>query len=246
MCRASGQTRGVNQLTAEDISALDDPVGQSLRSHHAALALTVGRASAYVPEVATFSAVPSAPDRQDWSDLATLLGPGAFADLFSAPTSPPADWRPVFSMAGVQMIAAPDKFVDREEEADVIELGEADVPDMLRLTTQTRPGPFWGRSHELGRYVGVRVAGQLVAMAGERLHPPGWTEISAVCTAPQQRGRGLSRRLVHDVASTIVARGERPFLHVAVDNTTAIALYRQLGFEVRREVRFHGYHTPAR
>jgi predicted GNAT family acetyltransferase len=148
-------------------------------------------------------------------------------------------------MEGLQMIADRDTLFAREPETDILELDETDVPEMLRLTEMTRPGPFWRRSHELGRYVGIRVAGELVAMAGERLHPPGWTEISAVCTAPQHRGQGLSRRLVRDVTSEITARGERPFLHVAADNSAAIALYRQLGFDIRCRVRFHGYRTPS-
>ena len=52
-------------------------------------------------------------------------------------------------------------------------------------------------------------------MAGERLHPPGWTEISAVCTDPAFRGQGLASRLVLAVAAGIRARGETPFLHTA-------------------------------
>ena len=50
-------------------------------------------------------------------------------------------------------------------------------------------------------------------MAGERLRPPGWTEISAVCTDPAWRGHGLASRLTRAVAACIVARGETPFLH---------------------------------
>ncbi len=59
-------------------------------------------------------------------------------------------------------------------------------------------------------------------MAGERLRPPGWTEISAVCTAPDARGHGLAAHLVRALADRIAARGERAFLHVAATNAQAI------------------------
>jgi predicted GNAT family acetyltransferase len=81
-------------------------------------------------------------------------------------------------------------------------------------------------------------------MAGERLRPPGWTEISAVCTAPGARGRGHASALVRTAVRRITDRGERPFLHVAADNAGAIGLHQQLGFAIRRRVRFSGYRTP--
>jgi predicted GNAT family acetyltransferase len=81
-------------------------------------------------------------------------------------------------------------------------------------------------------------------MAGERMHPPGATEISAVCTAPEARGRGLASRLVLDVATRIRERGEHPFLHVVAGNP-AMRLYEQLGFQVRRTVRFRGFRVPG-
>lgn len=46
------------------------------------------------------------------------------------------------------------------------------------------------------------------------------------------------------LTARILARHERPFLHVAETNTTAIALYERLGFETRRRVTFRGYRTP--
>jgi predicted GNAT family acetyltransferase len=82
-------------------------------------------------------------------------------------------------------------------------------------------------------------------MAGERLRPPGWTEISAVCPAPQACGRGHASFLVQTAMRRIVERGERPLLHFAADNAGAIGLYKRLGFVTHRRVRFHGHRTPV-
>lgn len=54
--------------------------------------------------MATFSAVSADPDAEDRADLAELLGPGAFADMFSCPALPPPDGEPVVSLEGRQMI----------------------------------------------------------------------------------------------------------------------------------------------
>jgi predicted GNAT family acetyltransferase len=110
---------------------------------------------------------------------------------------------------------------------------------------RTRPGPFLARTIELGAYYGVRDGGRLVAMAGERLRPPGWTEISAVCTDERHRGRGLAGRLVRHVAAGIRARGEIPFLHAASANTGAVRLYESLGFARRVPTFFYNLRVPA-
>jgi predicted GNAT family acetyltransferase len=107
---------------------------------------------------------------------------------------------------------------------------------MLALATLTRPGPFRARTHTLGRFIGIRDSGRLIAMAGERLKLDGFVEISAVCTHPDYRGRGYGGALMKMVGKRILSEGDTPFLHTYADNTVAIALYRRLGFEVRAEV----------
>jgi ribosomal protein S18 acetylase RimI-like enzyme len=118
------------------------------------------------------------------------------------------------------------------------ELGPADAAAMLALAELTQPGPFGLRTGELGSYLGIRNAGTLIAMAGERMRLPGYTEISAVCTHPDRRGRGYAAVLMSELMRRIATRGETPFLHVRQDNTGAIRIYERLGFTIRRVFHF--------
>jgi predicted GNAT family acetyltransferase len=112
-------------------------------------------------------------------------------------------------------------------------LSEADVPDMLALTALTHPGPFRSQTYTLGTYLGIRVDGRLAAMGGQRMHVPGYREISAVCTHPDFQGRGYARRLVSRLVAETFDRGLVPFLHVEEANQRAQTVYRGLGFVER-------------
>ncbi|MFJ8922934.1 GNAT family N-acetyltransferase [Streptomyces sp. NPDC102415] len=221
---------------------LDSPARASLTGPHAHFAERRGRILRYHPDVTPWLALPDAPDAQDWADVAALAGPGRPVTLTAFREPPPADWEIVFHAEGVQLV---DDTVDAAPDPEAVLLGPADVPEMLDLVERTRPGPFLPRTVELGTYLGIRRAGALVAMAGERLHPPGWTEISGVCTDSSVRGQGLASRLVRAVAHGIRERGETPFLHAAASNTSAIRLYESLGFTLRRRTAFLSALVPS-
>jgi len=221
---------------------LDNPIRASLLGPHARLAVRKGSALRYEPDVSPFVALPDEPDAAAWEDLAALVGPGEVVAVSGPRIEPPDDWEIVGRGEGVQLV---DAEVVAERDPEAVVLGPADVPEMLALVERTKPGPFLPRTVEMGNYLGIRFHGELVAMAGERLHPPGWTEISAVCTDAGFRGRGLGTRLVRAVAATIRERGETPLLHAAVTNVNAIRLYESLGFRLRLRTRFIGLRVPA-
>lgn len=118
----------------------------------------------------------------------------------------------------------------------IVPLSDADAPEMRALAALTRPGPFASMTHRFGGFVGIRREGQLVAMAGTRMRLTGFTEVSGVCTHPEHRGQGHAERLIAHVASEIVARGERAFLHSYPDNERAMVLYAKLGFRRRADL----------
>ncbi|MGN6324880.1 GNAT family N-acetyltransferase [Pseudolysinimonas sp.] len=207
---------------------LDDPARSALEGADARFAERHGGALRYRPEFSVFGTGP-------WQDLEALAGPGGLVVYAGAPAAPPAAWQSVPAISGFQLTG--EAFEPRTD-PEVVDLDATHADAMADLVERTRPGPWAPRTHELGGYRGILVDGILAAMAGERMHPEGWTEISAVCTDPAHRGRGLATRVMRAVAAGIVERGEVPFLHVAGNNTGAIALYERLGFRTRRPIDF--------
>lgn len=220
---------------------LDNPVLAGLTGPHARFAERRGRVLGYRPEVSPWLALPDEPDARDWADAAPLVGVDGTAVLAGTDVLPPDGWEVTFRVDGVQLV---DESVAAVPDEEAVVLGAADVPQILDLVERTRPGPFRPRTIELGTYLGIRRDGRLVAMAGERMRPPGWTEISAVCTAPEFRGQGLGARLVLAVAAGIRARGDEVFLQAAGDNENAVRLYEALGFRLRRRMPFLGVRVP--
>ena len=213
---------------------LDHPVWNALTSSQRALAEGGTLARRYPPAVAPFAAMTDM-SPQSFAALGALMTASDQAVLFTPePVTAPAEFKVLLAKTGEQMIGTPAETAGRT--ADIVTLGPDDASAMVELTKLTKPGPFTLRTHELGTFLGIRIDGQLVAMAGERMKPANYTEITAVCVHPAHRGRGYAQTLLGAVARQISARGEIPFLHVFSDNDSAIALYRRQGMEIRRRL----------
>ena len=214
---------------------LDRPVWSAFTGRQAALALRDGGALRVHPDFGLFAAMADhAPETLAALGRLVHAHPGevGVVERFDLPPVPGTQVtkRAILHQMVAQTLTPP-KPVDFE----IQPLGDADSPRMVALAALTAPGPFFSRTHELGEFVGVKVDGRLVAMAGERLQPDGFTEVSAVCAHPDHRGKGYAARLMLHVAGKILDRGETPFLHSFADNKGAIALYEALGFRFRCE-----------
>jgi predicted GNAT family acetyltransferase len=213
---------------------LDRPVWASLTTHHASVSEGNALARRFARDVNLFASThddtPAA-----LAALAALVKPGESVFLGQVPEIViPPGLVEVKAAKGVQMVAT--RSMEFETTSDILILRDEDAPEMLELATLTEPGPFLARTHTMGTFLGVRIGGRLVAMAGERMRFPGYTEVSGVCTHPEFRGRGLARRLSAAVVAGIEARGDQAFLHAWKTNHSAISLYEGLGFKVRAEV----------
>ena len=213
---------------------LDHPIWTALTTTQRALAEGDARARRYPIEVTPFADMPDL-SAENFAALAALMSPTDIAVLFTLEAvKAPAEFKVTLADTGEQLIGTP--IEAPANGVDIVTLGIDDVPAMIELTTLTKPGPFYARTHELGTFLGIRVDGQLVAMAGERMKPAQYTEMTAVCVHPAHRGRGYGQMLLGAVSRQIVARGEIPFLHVFTSNHSAIALYRRQGMEIRRRL----------
>jgi ribosomal protein S18 acetylase RimI-like enzyme len=228
------------------VHPLDNPVWAALAGPHAQFAEGGAKARRYPADISPFAAISALDDPEAWAELAEVVGPGHLTVMPAGPSLPehvPAGWKVEESFEGVQLLAT--QALRPVPDPEAVVLGAADVPEMIDLVERTNPGPFLTRTHELGTYLGIRRGGALVAMAGERVHPAGYTEISAVCTDPAFRGQGLASRLVLAVAHGITERGEVPLMHAVAWNDNAIRLYRSLGFALRWRPTFFAVRVPG-
>lgn len=228
---------------ADGTHALDDVIWTTLAGRHRRFAVGDERARRFMADIAPFAAIADT-SPASFDALRGLIEKHGPVSLATADEiALPAGFSVVRRTTLVQMVwqreAAPASAFEH------VRLDGRDVPQMLALIAATQPGPFGPRTVELGDYLGVRRAGRLVAMAGERMKIDGYTEISAVCVDPAFRGQGLAIGLMRQLIAAIGARGEKPFLHVLASNHGAASIYRELGFAVRRALHLTVLGAPS-
>jgi len=219
---------------------LDNPAWNALGGPDAKFRVTDGAIRRYDPEVAGFV---GAETLAGFGGLAEVLGPGESAVVITTEPIPLPGLDLIASRPLFHMIAIEPRLQDVT--LSLKPLGTEHVAEMMALVELTKPGPFFRRTIEFGGYLGIFDDGRLVGMAGERKHLDGFSEVSAVCTHPDYRGRGYAKQLVSAVTAGIVARGEMAFLTTFTDNAPAIATYEALGYRIRRPMHVMFAHRPA-
>lgn len=215
-----------------NLSPLDNPVWHALNSYHDHLAIRGEGAVRYPPDI--FSGAATLENSSlEFTNLRGLVETNEIVGVLGALPDDLSGWEVIFIDQARQFIHENLKPAKR---VDAVVLTAEDVPEILDLVNLAQPGPFSPRAIELGQYLGLRQDGHLVAMAGQRLHLPGFCEVSTVCTHPDYRGHGYGGALTAMVAESILERQETPFLHVAPGNDRALRLYLKLGFRIRREI----------
>jgi predicted GNAT family acetyltransferase len=215
-----------------------NPVWHALHSEHQEFAICAGDACRYPAAVVPLAAI-RAPGAGPMLQLRSLFGTGESAWIIGEEYAEVPGLIREETLECLQMVL-PDEVRVPDREAEIVKLTDANAGEMVALTTLAFPGFFRQRTCEMGSYYGVRSpSGELIAMGGERLKLDGFTEISAMCTHPSFRGRGLAATIIWQVVREHRKEGVVSWLHVASANRRAAELYLRIGFEEIREVTLH-------
>ena len=214
------------------LQAVANPIWLAAATRQRHLTYGEGPARRFFREVLPLAALENH-SPQAVAALTALVSPGEQVMIFEEPPQlDPRQWRETRRIPGFQMVCEQllsQKARGRQPESVMLD-PVADAAEMVALKAIAFPGLFGIRTPELGGYRGIRVNGELVAMAGQRLAVPGYREVSAVCTHPAHLGHGYAQLLTREATAAILADGDIAFLHVAGRNGAAIHIYEQLGF----------------
>lgn len=224
-----------DSLSEYVLKSLDRPVWAALNADQSHLGVHDSAASAYYADVAPL-ATAGPVGFEDNEALIRLAAyhPKGIAMLQTKPTSAPDGFIETERFDCVQMLAT--SVVSASERRHMFSLEPRDIPEIIDLVERDGLGPFNRNTLVMGTHLGIRVSGNLVAVAGERLKFPGFRELGFVCVHPDHRGQGYARYLISILAKQIISLDDTPFLHVEAENSAAIGFFEKLGFKVRREM----------
>jgi ribosomal protein S18 acetylase RimI-like enzyme len=221
---------------------LDNPIWHSLRTGHSELAVGDGLARCYPADIGPLSGTADQ-STEAYEALRILAGTRGVVGIFlEEPYQPRAGWSLLRGGPLTQMIfngsGAAAEQPSLPPEVTLRLLTHDDVPAMVELAELAEPGPFRRRTAALGTFFGIFDSERLLAMAGQRMRPAGFIEVSAVCTHPDARGHGYAQILTSCVVDDILPRNAVPFLHSLAENLSAIRIYERCGFVHRRALHF--------
>lgn len=217
---------------------LNNPVFAALHAGDAHLGTRSGGVAWFDAEVSPFVGIEEG-YAEGFADLHRLLPAGRrILHATRHPMAIPEGWRLGAEVAGTQFVYDGPGVPGAPALAPQL-LTPVHAAEMVALAALTRPGPFDRRTIEFGHYYGFFDNGILVAMTGQRLHPGGYAEVSAVCTHPDHLGKGYAAALIQWQLQLICREGLQPFLHVRSDNARAIALYERLHFRASGPMHFY-------
>jgi GNAT superfamily N-acetyltransferase len=224
--------------------AFANPAWNALHSTHRELALTAGLACKYPREVAPFAAL-AENTLEALRNLHSLLEPGETTCVID-PAPPQVEGLQIEpGPVCLQMSFPPNAplpQIDPSLKQIIAPLTCAAAAAMVALTDVAFRGYFRPRTCVMGNYYGVRDPdnpGRLIAMAGERMCPFPFREVSGVCTHPDHRGHGYAAALIAQVLEKQRSLDALSTLWVVNSNEKAIDLYLRLGFYRVREVQLH-------
>jgi ribosomal protein S18 acetylase RimI-like enzyme len=136
---------------------------------------------------------------------------------------------PHYKMALVK----PGRLVEAGEGVQPALLSAADLEELQRFYQVSFPeAAFEPGMLAIGPYVGVRVGGQLVSVAGVHVYSPAYrvAALAAIATRPDCRGKGYAKMAVSSLCRELLRSVDHIGLNVKANNASAIRCYEALGF----------------
>lgn len=213
---------------------LDNPVWHALTDIHFDKNIDYGNVKFYKTDYTPFGACFNNADTAFAIEKHSQLIDEFF--IVGSPPNMPKNFKPPIKYVGNQMIIY--NKINYPITETIVKLNKTHYTQLMDLVKLAYPEYFKSKTNTLGSYYGIFKDKKLVAITGERFQTENFIEISAVITHPDFRRNSFAKQLISHAANTIFMKNKIPFLHVDITNIEAIALYKKLGFTIRRELEF--------